>query len=207
MKAFFLFITGILLLVGCKSSNQPCHKCPYESRNVNIQAEQPAVRLLAADSLRVNISGALPLKPVSVFGMQPPAGFPAGSPYKNIIDKAFEYEGVRYRRGGTSMKGMDCSGLVYTCFQAHGIMLPRSSFDMSQQVCEISRSEAKTGDLIFFITNRRRNRINHVGIVVEALDSEIKFIHASVRRGVIISSTQEDYYARSFVKIGRIARS
>jgi cell wall-associated NlpC family hydrolase len=46
------------------------------------------------------------------------------------------------------------------------------------------------GDLIFFKTNGRR-QINHVGMVVEAIDGDIKFIHASVS-GVMISSVREN---------------
>jgi cell wall-associated NlpC family hydrolase len=125
---------------------------------------------------------------------------------QSIIDKAFDYEGVRYRRGGTSQKGMDCSGLVYICFLAYGIALPRSSADMADSVDDISRHEAKAGDLVFFKTNRRKGRVNHVGLVTEAINGELKFIHASVRNGVTVSSTAEGYYARAFVKVGRVAR-
>jgi cell wall-associated NlpC family hydrolase len=44
--------------------------------------------------------------------------------------------------------------------------------------------EAKIGDLIFFKTNRR-SKINHVGIVTEVLDNDIKFIHASTSKGLL----------------------
>jgi cell wall-associated NlpC family hydrolase len=57
-------------------------------------------------------------------------------------------------------------------------------------------------DLIFFKTNGRR-QINHVGMVVEAIDGDIKFIHASVSGGVMISSVREKYYRKKVTQINR----
>lgn len=121
----------------------------------------------------------------------------------NIIETATTNLGVRYRTGGTTKAGFDCSGLVFTSFKKYDISLPRSSYDMAQYGYKVKDSEAQKGDLIFFITNGGR-RINHVGIVTEILGDEIKFIHSSVKLGVIISSTKESYYKKNFVKIHRV---
>jgi|SRR5690554_5068495 len=120
-----------------------------------------------------------------------------------IIENASDNLGVRYRFGGTNKSGFDCSGLVFTSFKAYDITLPRSSYEMAQYGMKIKESEAQKGDLVFFITNGGR-RINHVGIVTEVLDDEIKFIHSSTQLGVIISSTKEPYYKKNFVKIHRV---
>ncbi len=120
-----------------------------------------------------------------------------------IISTAVEHIGTRYRVGGTSPSGFDCSGLVYTSFREHDISLPRSSFEMSKYGQKIKESEAQKGDLIFFSTGRSK-RVNHVGIVTEVLEDEIKFVHASVQLGVIVSSTKEPYYKKSYVKVARI---
>jgi cell wall-associated NlpC family hydrolase len=74
---------------------------------------------------------------------------------------------------------------------------------MSKSGIRISKSEAKKGDLIFFKTNGR-SVINHVGIVLEVIDDEIKFIHSSTSKGVIISTTKESYYGKNFAQINRI---
>ena len=63
--------------------------------------------------------------------------------------------------------------------------------------------EIKKGDLIFFRTNRK-SIINHVGMVTEVLPDEIKFIHSATSSGVIISSTKEPYYSKSFAQANRI---
>jgi cell wall-associated NlpC family hydrolase len=68
---------------------------------------------------------------------------------------------------------------------------------------KIDLKSAQKGDLIFFI-NRGQRRINHVGMVVEVTDEEVKFIHSSTQSGVIISSTKEPYYNRTFVQLNRI---
>lgn len=121
-----------------------------------------------------------------------------------LISTASENIGIRYRTGGTSKDGFDCSGLMCTTFGAFDIHLPRTSFEQSQYGVKINNEEAKKGDLIFFKTNGR-SRINHVGMVVEvAPDGEIKFIHASVGNGVIISSVKEEYYSKRITQINRV---
>lgn len=121
-----------------------------------------------------------------------------------VINTAFDYEGVRYRFGGMSRKGMDCSGLVQTAFGDTEISLPRSSSEMAQVGERVKQRDAQKGDLIFFKT--RGNRISHVGIVTEVFDDEIKFIHSSTSRGVIVSSTKENYYQRTFAQINRVVQ-
>jgi len=122
---------------------------------------------------------------------------------KQLVNDASDKVGLPYRLGGTSKAGYDCSGLVFSTFKDHDISLPRTSIEMSKKGKIIHRDDAKKGDLIFFRTNGK-SQINHVGLIVEVLDDEIKFVHSSTQRGVIISSTKEDYYRKSFAQINRI---
>jgi len=122
---------------------------------------------------------------------------------KQIINSASDNLGVGYRGGGTTKAGFDCSGLIYSTFKKFDIVLPRSSHEMATVGTKVDLSNAKKGDLIFFM-NRGQRRINHVGMVVEVNDDEIKFIHSSTQSGVIISSTKESYYNRTFAQINRI---
>lgn len=120
-----------------------------------------------------------------------------------LIEEASKKIGTPYRSGGTSGKGFDCSGLMYTTFKEINMDLPRSSKGMAKYGIKINKSDAKKGDLIFFTTNRKGS-ISHVGLITEVLDDEIKFIHSSTSLGVIISSIKEPYYAKRFVQINRI---
>jgi cell wall-associated NlpC family hydrolase len=120
-----------------------------------------------------------------------------------LVLTASENIGTRYRSGGTSKEGFDCSGLMCTTFGAFDIDLPRSSFEQSQYGTKINNEDARKGDLIFFKTNGRR-QVNHVGMVVEVNNGDIKFIHASTSNGVIISSIKEKYYSKRVSQINRV---
>jgi len=122
---------------------------------------------------------------------------------KQLINVASDNLGIVYRAGGTSKNGFDCSGLVFTTFKKFDITLPRSSNEMAEVGLKIDLTNAKKGDLIFFI-NRGQKRINHVGIVSEVCGDEVKFIHSSTQSGVVISSIKEPYYQRTFAQINRI---
>ncbi|MAM30315.1 MAG: glycoside hydrolase [Flavobacteriaceae bacterium] len=121
-----------------------------------------------------------------------------------IVEHAKKFQGTKYKFGGTTKKGMDCSGLIYTAFLTEDIALPRISRDMAKQGKRISLLKAQAGDLVFFQTNKSRKVINHVGLVVENVRGELKFIHSTSSRGVIISSIQENYWNLAFVEARRI---
>jgi peptidoglycan endopeptidase LytE len=133
-------------------------------------------------------------KPLSIEGM---------TKAEFLITTASENIGVRYRSGGTSKEGFDCSGLMINTFSAYDIKLPRSSSEMARFGSNVNASEAQKGDLIFFAT-MGKGRVSHVGMITEIIGDEIKFIHSSTSAGVIISSNKEAYYAKRFVKINRV---
>ncbi|MGY0406865.1 MAG: C40 family peptidase [Polaribacter sp.] len=120
---------------------------------------------------------------------------------EKIIANALKYKGVRYRYGGITRRGMDCSGLVYVSFLAENIQLPRISRTMAKRGRKVSLKKAKKGDLLFFRTNKKRKRINHVGLVVSVTNGQIRFIHSTTSRGVIVSSLSEKYWKKAFVKV------
>jgi peptidoglycan DL-endopeptidase LytE len=122
---------------------------------------------------------------------------------ESLVQRASENIGVRYHSGGTHPNGFDCSGLIIYTFENSEIQLPRTAAGQSHFGAQINSNDAQKGDLIFFSTNGRGN-INHVGMVVENTDGEVKFIHASIHSGVTISSLKEKYYERCFVKINRV---
>lgn len=129
---------------------------------------------------------------------------PSKSKAENIINTALTFSGVRYKYGGTTKKGMDCSGLLYVAFGEHEISLPRISYQMAEKGNPIGLKNIVKGDLLFFKTGRATKRINHVGMVVAIEGDDIKFIHSTTSRGVIVSSLREGYWNYAFVKATRI---
>jgi cell wall-associated NlpC family hydrolase len=120
-----------------------------------------------------------------------------------LIRMASDNLGIGYRSGGTTKNGFDCSGLMYATFSSLDIKLPRSSHEMATIGTVIDVNQAQKGDLIFFKT-RGGSQINHVGMVVEVNEGEIRFIHSATHGGVIISSTKEKYYEKNFTQINRV---
>lgn len=120
-------------------------------------------------------------------------------PSRTLLDKVDEWYGVRYRTGGNTKSGVDCSGFTVAIYAAvYGLALPRVSREQYRISRKISTTELQEGDLVFFNTNG--SGVSHVGIYL----GNNKFIHASVSRGVMVSGLFEPYYIKRYVGAGRI---
>ena len=122
-----------------------------------------------------------------------------------IIQTARSFTGTPYRWGGTTRSGMDCSGLLMTCFHEAGINLPRTSAEQSKVGQLVSIHELRPGDLVFFATKSKHSKkVTHAGLVTEVRGKKnVQFIHASTKLGVVESNIFSDYYRRAFVKARR----
>jgi len=100
-----------------------------------------------------------------------------------LCEYAKQFRGNPYVWGGTSLtKGADCSGFVLSIFAKYGISLPHSSRAQATMGTEISMSDAKPGDLVFY---SKGGRINHVAIYIGGG----QVIHASSpKTGIRITS-------------------
>jgi len=109
-----------------------------------------------------------------------------------------EWYGTKYRLGGTTKKGIDCSAFSQYLFVAvYGISLPRTAREQYKLTNRISRTELKEGDLIFFNT---RGGVSHVGVYLQ----NNKFVHAAASEGVMISDIFDSYWVRRFIGVGRL---
>ncbi|HLV15663.1 MAG TPA: C40 family peptidase [Xanthomarina sp.] len=122
----------------------------------------------------------------------------------NIIQTAEKYNGVRYKYGGNTKKGMDCSGLITTAFNSENISLPRTTSSLATSGNWIDVKEVQKGDLLFFATSKNSRDINHVGLVTEARPGLVEFIHSTTSRGVITSKLSEKYWYFAFVQARRV---
>jgi cell wall-associated NlpC family hydrolase len=113
-----------------------------------------------------------------------------------------EWYGTRYRMGGNSKRGIDCSAFVQRLYeQVFCTNLVRTAFEQFNMANLVwSTDSLKEGDLVFFRTHG--NRISHVGIYL----MNKCFVHASSSRGVMISSLNEEYWSRFYAGAGPVNR-
>lgn len=117
-----------------------------------------------------------------------------------LLDTAKDQLGIRYRWGGTSRGGFDCSGFVQYVYKKNGVSLPRTSREMASSGRAVSRDNLKKGDLILFATRGGRG-VSHVGMYI----GNGKFIHASSGGGKVrTDSLSSSYYSRRIVTTRRV---
>ena len=109
--------------------------------------------------------------------------------------------GVPYRGGGTTRRGVDCSGLTSAIYKkVYHKNLERNSDDQRKKDCrKVKKGKLHEGDLVFFHNGRKKKRATHVGIYLK----DRKFIHASTSHGVIISTLDEEYWKKHWLSGGR----
>jgi lipoprotein Spr len=109
--------------------------------------------------------------------------------------------GVPYRNGGTTRRGVDCSGLTSAIYdKVYHKNLERNSDDQRKKDCrKVKKGKLREGDLVFFHNGRKKKRATHVGIYLK----DRKFIHASTSQGVIISNLDEEYWRKHWLSGGR----
>ncbi|MFK7900586.1 MAG: C40 family peptidase [Cyclobacteriaceae bacterium] len=121
---------------------------------------------------------------------------------KVIINEAKKYTGTKYKYGGLSKSGIDCSGLVCQSYAATNMKLPRTSTLQSNIGKRVYIGELQPADLIFFSTKKGDKKMSHVGIISYVSKKEIRFYHASSSRGVM-ESVLSTYWRDRYVKATR----
>lgn len=118
----------------------------------------------------------------------------------SLSEQQHEWKGTRYRLGGTSRSGIDCSGFMQVTFRdLFNIDLPRTTTEQANVGTKVAKSEIQTGDLIFFKTGRGPNG-KHVGVYVK----NGLFLHASTKGGVIYSDMNSPYWSKTFWQVRRL---
>lgn len=118
---------------------------------------------------------------------------------KDVVVLVNKLIGTPYKYAGKSESGFDCSGFTsYVYEKSVNIKLPPSSVDQYKMGKKIELNELIFGDLVFFNTTGRIP--SHVGIYI----GKDKFAHASIQKGVTISSLKSNYYKKRYVGARRI---
>ena len=171
----------LLPLVISVATTAGCSLAPYQKAK---KAPTPAPRQQTASPAPVSKSEPVPA--------------PRKSVKASIYAQYREWKGTRYRLGGMSKRGVDCSALVYLTYRDHmGIKLPRTTEYQVLAGEAVTRGQLRAGDLVFFKTGRRDR---HVGIYIE----DGKFFHASTSRGVTISKLSDYYWKNRYWRARRL---
>ncbi|MEH6949098.1 C40 family peptidase [Peribacillus asahii] len=121
----------------------------------------------------------------------------AATYHTKAISVAKSHLGVKYKWGGISPSGFDCSGLVKYAYGKQGKTLPRTAAEMYKKGKKVS--SLKKGDLMFFAPNKA-SRPTHVAIYV----GDNQFIHSSSSKGVSYAKTSNSYWKPKYIGAKRI---
>jgi cell wall-associated NlpC family hydrolase len=89
----------------------------------------------------------------------------------DLVDTAQLFRGLPYLWSGVSGFGLDCSGLTWLDYRAHGITIPRDAAAQAVRGSQVAATERHRGDLLFYATN---GIVHHVtmyagnGLMVQA---------------------------------------
>ncbi|PJE02886.1 MAG: hypothetical protein CK427_06415 [Leptospira sp.] len=124
---------------------------------------------------------------------------------QNLKQVVSGWIGTKYVYGGGSKVGTDCSGFTIGVLTDPLISVPRSELPRSARHqalvgTEITRSNIREGDLVFFSASKNQTKITHVGLAMGGG----QFSHASSSRGVVIQGLSERWWLDRFVTSRRI---
>ncbi len=184
------FIDGIEIKSGYQAETMPVKS---ELLTENVDKPVIARKTTNTSISNIEIASSLQFKYAQILNRN--VEFIINSSLFSFID---EWWATRYRYGGTSKKGIDCSAftslLMSTVF---AVKLPRTAREQFNESEKVGKDEMIEGDLVFFNT---RGGVSHVGVYL----GDYYFVHASTNQGVVISSLEEPYYEKRFIGGGRI---
>ncbi|MEG2005781.1 MAG: C40 family peptidase [Bilophila sp.] len=119
-----------------------------------------------------------------------------------VVKTAQSQIGTRYRSGGTTPSGFDCSGLIWWAYRQNGVNVPRMTADQARAGFGVNRRSMRAGDILVFNTRQGRTGL-HTGLYT----GNGRFVHSpSSGKRVRQDSLSQEYWDRRLVKIRRILR-
>lgn len=124
-------------------------------------------------------------------GAVPPVASNRGG---TIVNTAMRYVGYRYRFGGTSPSGFDCSGFIYYVMNHSGFSISRDMYSQLNSGPRVGSKDLLPGDLLFF-SGTYKSGLSHAGIYI----GNGKFVHAeNESTGVVVSQLWSSYWAAHY---------
>ena len=184
LRLHFFCLILLVLATSCKSKKAVAANHPVKQKTET--PEKPTTKAIAVEEKRENKSEEL--KTVT----------------KNISDKTLanfigDWYGTTYKYGGADKHGIDCSHFAARLYaDVYRKTISGSASSIEPETITVKANEIQEGDLVFF--KIEQSKVSHVGVYV----GDNKFVHASTKRGVIISDLNEPYYKKYFYKAGKL---
>ena len=125
----------------------------------------------------------------------------------DVINFAYSFLGTPYVWGTKGPHTFDCSGFTSYVYRYFGFPITSASKYQVNEGVAVADGDIRPGDLMFFGGRSTPKRVGHVGMCIEVNKEtkQIKFIHASTKRGVVINTYPDDnYYYTRFLCARRI---
>ncbi|WP_263263914.1 NlpC/P60 family protein [Pseudomonas sp. RIT-PI-S] len=195
----------VTLLIGCAAQS------PVSQQQVSAPVTAERTPLVQPHTSPVNVASLFQDEDASdASDKDDVAAFSRRAPYRlplladSILERGKSLIGTRYQFGGTTENGFDCTGFINFLFREEaGMTLPRSSREMiNAKAPLVARNNLKPGDVLFFGTSGRRNRVSHAGIYL----GDNQFIHSSSRRsgGVRVDNLGDTYWSKTYIEAKRM---
>lgn len=182
LKPILLFmpVIAMIILTGCSTSRRTV--TPETAKSGDIKST-------------VTIKNRVPPRFINTKNVSP----------DDLVDFAETLIGVKYKYGSMIKEnGFDCSGFINYVFDHFKISVPRTTVEFTNAGNEIPIKNCRPGDLVLFTgSDAKSGVVGHMGIVVDNKNGDLKFIHASTSRGVMISG-MNSYFLPRFVKVNRV---
>ena len=193
LRVHFFYLILIILIVSCKSKKPVAANHPLKQKTET--AEKPVTKAVATEEKKEPVPEAIELKkPAEEIKVET----------KNISDKTLanfisDWYGVTYRYGGADKHGIDCSHFAAKLYaDVYNKKIAGAANTIEPLTSTVKTEDMQEGDLVFF--KIQQNKVSHVGVYI----GNNKFVHASTKRGVIISDLNEPYYKKYFYKAGKL---
>ncbi len=230
MKLYIKQLTVALLfsvvLSSCTFINKTAYSLKVQSKDKKTKLfanfKRKPVRVIEPALISMHIADRIFLTPPSFVLSAPVLAYaqaphsdqcidfePLESLHDDITSYAKRFLGTRYRAGGRSKKGFDCSNFTSYIMEHFGYKIPPGSSQATHGE-RVEFEKVRKGDLLFFGYKSKKGgsyRVSHVAMVTSDEGEDIHFIHAA-RRGIIIdnlqSSAWKSYYKSRFLFAKRI---
>lgn len=177
---FFAPVISIIILTGCSSSRRAGTTGTVKSGEIKST---------------VKIKNKVPSRSINTKNVSP----------AELVDFSETLIGIKYKYGSmVKENGFDCSGFINYVFHHFNISVPRTTVEFTNAGNEVPIKNCRPGDLVLFTgSDPKSGVVGHMGIIVDNKNGELKFIHASTSRGVMISG-MNSYFLPRFVKVNRV---